>query len=297
MRVSSVLFAVVTLILVISLICIWFYPSIQDFMASNTMWNGIRSFSGEFGAESIDSLDDLGLPEETVLISIPYLEFSDDELASIKQFVGDGGTLLLMDDYGYGNSVLEYLGVNTRFSSESLLDPLFCYRNQWLPRVMDFSPEVKESGIDAVVLNHATTLANTRESETIAWSSSSSFLDINENEAWDQGEPKGPFPIAAQFRLGTGSVAVASDPSILINSMVGRDDNYAFVRYIINYNGEPKSILIDYSHLTKAPLDVSKMGLRSGREMLSSPYALVGVMALVFIAVSRFTLRKGETLD
>ncbi len=298
MRVSSVLIAVVTLVLVISLLCIWFYPSIQDFMASNTMWNGIKNFSSEFGAEHIDSLDDLpDLPKETVLISIPYLEFSDDELASIKQFVDDGGTLLLMDDYGYGNSVLEYLGASVRFSNEPLLDPLFCYKNQWLPRVMDFSPQVKASGIDAVVLNHATTLTSARESETIAWSSSSSFLDTNENESWNQGEPKGPFPIAAQFRLGTGSVAVASDPSILINSMVGRDDNYAFVRYIINYNGEPKSILIDYSHLTKAPLDVSKMGLRSGREMLSSPYALVGVMALVFIAVSRFTLRKGETLD
>ncbi len=64
MRVSSVIFSVIALVLVISLLSIWFYPSIQDFMASNTMWNGIKSFSSEFDAENIDSLDELpNLPE------------------------------------------------------------------------------------------------------------------------------------------------------------------------------------------------------------------------------------------
>ena len=298
MRVSSVLFIVITLVLAISLLCIWFYPSIQDYMASNSMWNGIRDFSGEFGVDDIDSLDELpDLPEGIVLISIPYLEFSNDDLANIKQFVLGGGTLLLLDDYGYGNSVLEYFDASVRFSNEPLLDPLFCYKNQWLPRVTDFSPDISESNINVVVLNHATALSNTVASETIAWSSGSSFLDTNESGTLDQDELNGPFPIAVQFRLGEGTVAVASDPSIMINSMVGRDDNYAFMQYLINLNGEPESILIDYSHLTKTPLDTSKMGLRSGREMLSSPYAMVGIMFLIFVVVSRITLRKGETIE
>jgi len=72
-RVSSVLFAVVTLILVISLLCIWFYPSVQDFMASNNMWNGIKDFSSEFNAGNINSSDDLpASPQETALVVIPY---------------------------------------------------------------------------------------------------------------------------------------------------------------------------------------------------------------------------------
>jgi hypothetical protein len=297
-RVSSVLFTVITLVLVISILSIWFYPSIQDFMAGNTMWNGIRDFSGEFSAADIDSMDELpDLPEGTVLISVPYLEYSDDELANIKQFVSDGGTLLLMDDYGYGNSVLAELGVGVRFSNIPLLDPLFNYKNQWLPKITDFSPEVVESGIDAVVLNHATTLTNTVASETVAWSSGSSFMDMNENGSWNQDEPKGPFPVAAQLHLGKGLVAIASDPSIMINSMVDRDDNYSFISYLSSHGDEQMDILIDRSHLTKAPLDVSKMRLRSGREMLSSPYALVGIIALIFVGVYRYTLWKGGSLD
>lgn len=297
MRVSSVLFTVVTLILAVSLLCIWFYPSIRDFMASNTMWNGIRSFSTEFGADAVESLDELpDLPEKTVLVAIPYLEYSDEELVEIKQFVADGGTLLLMDDYGYGNSFLEYLGVDARFTNKPLLDPLFSYKNQWLPRITDFSPEVKESGVEVIVLNHATSLTDVLPSSVIAWSSGSSFLDTNESGTWDPGEPKGPLAVAAKFRLGKGTLALVSDPSIMLNSMVGRDDNYSFIRYLTGHEGEQKRVLVDSSHLTKAPLDVSKTRLIDSREVLSSPYALVGITALIVVVVSRYTLKKGETI-
>ena len=297
MRVSSILFAVVVLVLVISLLCIWFYPSVQDFIASNIMWNGIRNFSSEFSVDNIESLDDLpDLSEKTVLVTIPYLEYSDKELANMKRFVDNGGTLLLMDDYGYGNTVLAYLGVSIRFSNKPLLDPLFCYKNQSIPRITDFAPKVREGGIDVVMLNHATTLTNVIEPEAIAWSSSASFLDINENGSWDEGEPKGPFAVAAKFRLGKGTLALVSDPSIVINAMVGRDDNYDFIRYLTRHKGEQKGMLVDSSHLTKAPLDVSKTRLIDSREVLSSPYALVGITAMIFIVVSRYTLKKGETI-
>ena len=297
MRVSSVLFTVITLILAVSLLCIWFYPSIQDFMASNTMWNGIRSFSTEFGADAVESLDDLpDLPEKAVLVTIPYLEYSDEELIQMKQFVTDGGTLLLMDDYGYGNSILTYLGVDARFTNKPLLDPLFSYKNQSMPRITDFAPEVKGSGVEVIVLNHATSLTDVEPGETIAWSSSASFLDIDESGAWEQDEPKGPFTVAAEFRLGKGTVALVSDPSIMINSMVGRDDNYSFIRYLTGHEGEQKGMLVDSSHLTKAPLDVSKTRLINTRGMLSHPYALLGITAMIVVVVSRYTLKKGETI-
>ena len=296
MRVSNVLFTVVVLILVISLLCIWFYPSVQDFMASNTMWNGVRTFSDEFSAANIDSLDNLpDLPEKTALVAIPYREYGDEELLRMKRFVNDGGTLLLMDDYGYGNSILTYLGVGVRFTNKPLLDSLFYYKNQSIPRITDFTPKVKESGIEVIMLNHATTLTNVVESDVIAWSSSASFLDVNENGVLDQGEPKGPFAVAAEFRLGKGTLALVSDPSIIINTMVGRDNNYDFIRYLTSHKGEQKEIMVDHSHLTEAPLDVSRTRLIDTREVLSSPYALLGITAMIFVTVSRYTLKKGET--
>lgn len=297
MRISSVLFAVVVLVLVISLLCIWFYPSVQDFMASNTMWNGIRNFCTEFSASNINSLDDLPeLPEKTALVAIPYLEYRDEELSKMKRFIDDGGTLLLMDDYGYGNSVLAYLGLDIRFSNKPLLDPLFCYKNQWMPKITDFASEVKESGINVMLLNHATALTNVSVSQALAWSSTASFLDLDENESWSQDEPKGPFAVAAKSRFGKGIVITVSDPSIIISSMLGQDDNYRFVEYLTRHNGEQKEVLVDYSHLSKAPLDVSKTRLVDTRQALSNPYALVGITALIFVVISRYTLKKEKTV-
>ncbi len=295
---SNVLFAVVVLILVISLLSIWFYPSVQDFMASNNMWNGIKNFSSESSANNIDSLDNLPdlLQQGTTLVLIPYIKLSGEELSKIRQSVNDGGTLLLMDDYGYGNSVLIYLGLSVRFDSRPLLDPLFNYKNQWMPRITDFTGDIKESGIHVVTLNHATALTGVQGSETLARSSATSFLDTNGDESHGINESNGPFPIAARFRFGQGTIAVVSDPSIMINSMVGRDDNYRFMEYLSSHNGQRSSIIVDRSHLTKAPLDVSKTRLISTQEVLSSPYALLGIIALVFVVVSRYTLKKGETV-
>jgi hypothetical protein len=295
--VSSVLLAVLVLILIISLLCIWFYPSVQDFMASNTMWNGIRNFCDEFDADNIDTLDDLPtLAEQTTLIAIPYLEYSDEELHKVKRFVDGGGTILLMDDYGYGNDVLAYLGLDIRFSNKPLLDPLFCYKNQWMPKITDFAAEVKENNISVMMLNHATTLTNPEETQVLAWSSTTSFLDMDEDESLSQDEIKGPFPVAARLLFGKGTIVIISDPSIIISSMVGRDDNYHFIEYLTQHRGERQDILVDRSHLSKAPLDVSKIRLLDTRELLSSPYALIGITAVIFVVVSRYTLPKGVTI-
>ncbi|MFC2044600.1 DUF4350 domain-containing protein [Chloroflexota bacterium] len=297
MKVSTVLLPVVVLTLIISLLCIWFYPSVQDFMAGNKMWNGINNFSDDFAADNVDSLDRLPvLPEKTALVAIPYLGYTNEELSKVKQFVNYGGTLLLMDDYGYGNDVLAYLDLNTRFSNKPLLDPLFCYKNQRMPRITDFAPDVKENGISVIMLNHATTLFNTEKAQLIAWSSAASFLDIDENESQSQDESNGPFPIAAKFQFGKGVIFAISDPSIVIDSMVSRDDNYRFIEYLTGDNGEQKHIMVDRSHLSKTPLDTSKIRLNTAREVMRSPHALIGITAVIFVIVFRYTLWKGGTI-
>lgn len=290
------LLAVSIIIVVISIICMWFYPSIQDFAASNRMWNGIKNFTSEFGASTIESPTSLpAAPEKTQLITIPYLDYTDQDLEQLRQFVEEGGSLILMDDYGYGNRLLEYLGVTVRLSGEPLLDPLFCYKNQWMPRVTDFSSELNNTGVKAVMLDHATAILDATNTDVVAWSSSTSFLDLNDNGAWEESEPKGPFPVAAEFRFGKGTVDVVSDPSLMINSVYGRDDNYQFMKYLLSRQGDIEKTLIDNSHLTKAPLDVSKTRLTEARQVLTTPYAVLGVLALIFVAVSGYTLRKGET--
>jgi hypothetical protein len=201
-----------------------------------------------------------------------------------------------MDDLGYGNSVLEYLGLPARFTHVMLLDPLFCYKNGRLPRITTFSDPVAANGIHSLILNHATFLDSVDSASVIAWSSNESFADSNSDGDRDQEESPGPFPVAAEYTLGAGRVEIVSDPSLIINSMQDLADNKIFMRYIMQRSGVPSAIASDRSHLSKAPLDTTKTGLQEARRFIAHPYFMLLVVALFIILISRYLLKKGEII-
>ena len=216
-----------------------------------------------------------------------------DELTQMKQFVENGGKLILMDDFGYGNSFLEYAGVPARFDNTPLLDPLFNYKNEYFPRILDFNAGITGSGIKFIAFNHGTALSGVSQSQALAWSSSMSFLDTNQNGNLDPGEPKGPFVVAASISLGGGTIDLVSDSSLIMNAAPGTNDNNAFVNYLMTSNGAPAKVLFDRAQVTKSPLDISKIKLDNVRGVLSNPYTLVGIIALVFVIITWYIYRRG----
>jgi hypothetical protein len=285
---------VIILVVFVALAAIWFYPSLQAFMASNTMWNGINKFSRAYNVQNIDSVAALPTdPKQDVLIVVPYTSFSTGELTQMKQFVENGGKLILMDDFGYGNSFLAYAGVSARFDDNPLLDPLFNYKNEYFPRILDFNAGVTGSGIKLLAFNHGSALSGVTQSQATAWSSSMSFLDTNQNGNLDPGEPQGPFAVAASISLGGGTIDLVSDSSLIMNAAPGTNDNNAFVSYLINSNGTPVKVLFDRAQVTKSPLDASKIQLDRARGVLSNPYTLVGITALVFVIITWYIYRRG----
>ena len=294
MKTSRLMGLVIILVVFVSLAAIWFYPSVQAFMASNTMWNGINKFSKEFNVQNIDSFAALPVaPKQDVLIAVPYVPYTTDELAQMKQFVENGGKLVMMDDFGYGNSFLEYAGIPARFDNTPLLDPLFNYKNEYFPRILDFNASVTGSGIKVIAFNHGTALSGVSQSQALAWSSSMSFLDTNQNGNLDPGETQGPFVVAASISLGEGTVDLVSDSSMIMNAAAGSNDNNAFVNYLMTSNGTPAKVLFDRSQVTKSPLDASKIQLDNMRGVLSNPYTLVGIIALVFVIITWYIYRRG----
>jgi len=269
-------------IIVLLAIVIWFYPSSEDFRVENPFWNGAKAFAARFDASTLRSLQDLPAdPEGTVLVVIPYTDFTEAELAGLESYVSGGGTLILADDYGYGNEVLDYLGLDARFVGEPLLDPLFNYKNGWFPRVTGFTPSPMTEDVESVILNHATSLETGSGFEVIAQTSKSSFLDLNGNLKWDEEEPTGPLPISARISVGEGMVILLADPSIVLNSMRGLEDNERFVKNLLESRSPEPEILLDQSHLPEASLDEAKGRLRVARDALSNPLGIMGLVAAV----------------
>ena len=278
------------------IIVVWLYPSSNDFSAENPSWNGAAEFTDSFVTSSLRSYADLPEnPEDTVLVLIPYIEFTDSDLALLSSYINDGGTLVLADDYGYGNTVLEYLQINASFNGEPLLDPVFNYKNSFFPRVTDFASSTLTENLDSIVLNHATGMTIGDGVEIIAQSSATSFIDLNDDQLYDQEEPLGPLPVAAQADFNDGMVIMLSDPSIIINCMQDMDDNLTFITNIMQIKGADSDIMIDESHLPSANLDEAKSILTSMRDALATPAGTIAVVTaiVVLILLPIWLRRKG----
>jgi len=264
------------------LLLVWFVPLDDDFRTGNPSWNGSQYICAHHEAIPVDSLADLpDSPQHSTLILIPYLDFTPAELDTLHHFVIHGGTLILADDYGYGNQVLERLGLAARFSGQSLLDPILHYKNKWLPRITRFYPGTVTSGIDSIVLNHATTIDNLETGAAIALSSSFSFLDRNGNSIRDDDEPNGPLPVISRHHLGSGRVFLVTDPSIFINSMETVADNNAFLQTIAS--SAVSGLYIDQSHLPPSNLYHMKSLLIKTRDFFTSPVITVELIIMILL--------------
>jgi len=298
MRNTSLIAIVLAVVLCSSWLGIVFYPSPQDFMRSNPSWNGLKDFSHRTHADMVTSLSKVEFGTERVLLTIPYLQYNDNDLQKVTDFVQGGGTLLVMDDYGYGNQVLEALSLGMTFDGNPMLDPYLCYRNEKLPIVTDLAPYIQDVGVKSLILNHATALTISSPGQILARSSNSAYIDQNENLSWDAGEPQGPFVIAAKAALGQGTVIAVADPSILINSMDDRADNEAFVDELISVAGENPKIYVDTAHLPKETLDHAKDFWETAKERMSNPYGLVllvgGILALTVVPFWRKGAKVGR---
>jgi len=297
-KISHLFGLVLCTIVIISLAVLWFVPSNQIFMTSNAVWNGARDFVDKSKVQDINTYADLpGELQQSALISIPYIEYSATDLSALQQYIENGGTLILMDSFGYGNRLLEYLNIAARFRNTILLDPLFNFKNEYFPRITDFSASVKDAGVQVIGFNHGTILDNVPDSQILAQSSIMSFVDTNGNGEWDQDEPKGPFAVAGEYAIGKGTLRLVSDPNIIINVMLNSNDNYKFIQYLVAPSGEPVSIYLDMAHLPESPLDTSKKDLTMVRGFLSHPYIILGITAGFFVIITLYTYKRGQIVD
>ena len=275
-------------IAILLVVLIWFYPSNRDSGPNNHSWNGLTDFIADFQVSRISSLDDLTpSPQGTVLVMIPYTPFSDSELEGLREYAAGGGTLVILDDYGYGNQILDYLGVEPRFTGDPLIDPLFNYRNSSLPKITNFDQGTSSSGVEVIVLNHASSIADAPADGTMALSSRFSFLDLDDSSMWDVDEPEGPFVVACSMGYQSGHIVLISDHSILINSMLEMEDNHLFIEEALAVGGAYTGVIIDESHLPPSPLEGAQATLEVARSALETPEGTIGLaLAMLVLALA-----------
>lgn len=260
-------------------------PPPEDFHIQNPAWNGLTELRERYGVMSVRNLTELA-GEGTLLIIGPSEDYGEEELEALRIFVTRGNTVVLADDFGKGNQVLSYLGLNIRFNGSLLADPLFKEKAKYLPKAFLLEPHAGK-----LQLNYATIVEGSGY-EPLALSSEFSYLDLNLNGKYDEGEPAGPFVVAARAKLGEGYVIVVSDSSIFINAMLDEESNDALLRSLIGGG----AVYLDVGHWRLGSLSLIKSYLATIYEVLKAPelkYALAVVLIAISSKVTVKRVRRG----
>jgi len=256
-QVLTILIAIIIISPLISFTVPTRYYNVPELSIYNTTWNGCSKLknSVEENGYSVSVIITTTVimkrfNYEGVLVIIgPRSEYSSDEIEEISNFVSHGGGLLLVDDFGSGNSIADYFGFH--FSKEKLIDYGSYDRSPYLPVIVDFANHSITRNVSAIIMNKPTALSISADVETIAYSSNKSWLDFDNDEKWDvDNETRGPLPVIQARTYGQGKIVVISDPSMFNNDMIDRRDNLVLFINIINWlmPTNASTVIFDESH-------------------------------------------------
>ncbi len=239
-----------------------------DFSIYNSGWNGcsrlaVRTYdTGRFTPNlELSSGEEMEIvhrdivsydlqPELSTMVFLgPKRDFDAQETDHIHNFLINGGNVLLADDIGRGNSLLNALeGTDSRFVRDPVLDLSF-EKKPHFAVAYDLKDHPITKNVSHILLNKPTAIEPDENATSLVYTSRASWLDKNRNGIWDLGEPKGGFPVLTVEPYGRGSLVLLSDPSVLINSMLDKLDNRIFANNILGYiSAEKDNVIFDESH-------------------------------------------------
>lgn len=250
-------------------------------------WEGtseLRSEAQTAGAETIVATDTAEYEETpaegTVAVAVAADEqYGPEDRARLNEFVRSGGTLVIADDVGETNQLLQEIGASTRIVGDPLRDEREYHRSPALPVATQTADHPYVSESDSFTLNYGTALAP-NGADVLIQTSEYAYLDANRNQRFDEGETLGARPVMTTEEIGEGEVVVISDSSSLINVMLERPGNRAFVQQLFAAH---ERVLIDQSQATDLPpLALSLLALRDSAILqLLFVSGLVGGVALL----------------
>ncbi len=262
------------------------FPPLDDLWLENPFWNGLSNVYSRLHPVRLRDLTSLRSVVEpsvcTVLMLGPSRPFTAREVEAVRAFLVSGGRVVLADDFGTGNSLLQGLDLEVRFSGLLLLDPLFKNKNSHMPRVSNVSSSRYTDGVEGLTLNYPTVLNHTKTVLVLAWSTPFSYLAAAPSRP-SNDSVAGPFPVVAEVTVREGSLILISDSSLFINSMLDQGGNMALLRGVAG-----GTVYLDEAHSMSSRLAKVKMFMaevQSLLRMMEIRYTLTGLLVLVVVKV------------
>jgi len=202
--------------IVLFIVVLRFSQNRDDFSTYNPEWNGGMQIKNELSENhtviSTPLTDDLSAhdPGTTAFISKKDIDI-------MKKFIENGGLLIIADDFGTGNDLLNNLTSHLAFSNMLMLDDVNYWENITFPVVT-----TNITNVSNITMNFPTSLI-VKDNSVKILASSSMFSWLSTGDM-DRGFGS-QYPVIASTASGKGTILAIADPSIFINSMLPMSEN------------------------------------------------------------------------
>jgi hypothetical protein len=283
-------------------------PITETHYPLNDGWNGCSQIYAMTPRPQLLYSYQTPLPIATALITIigPTIPFQSSETAELRSFLQNGGTVLLADDFGTGNGLLQDLNVSARFSGQALADLYFYSKTSSFPLISDLVPDPLSRNITALMLDHPTyiEILNPSLVKVVALSSPFSFVDLQNNGILSPNETTQAYPVIATTHIGTGLLVLVANSNMFDNELIELFNNQLFFRNLLRIASG--TTVFDLAHLKSAPLtnpritfrkelDTSLTVLQSTLVQSLAVAGLILVFAGVFLVMGRQRKTRGYT--
>lgn len=266
----------------------------DPFNPYNHGWDGTSEFHEDAAMGTITSSDDLAAvsPAETTVFLIAP-EPAAVEADEYEAFVQDGGTLVVMDNFGEGgNEVLASLGAEARIHGWLLRDEDHVTEGPNMPIAPTVTDHALTGGAEQLSLNYAS-VVEPGDATVLARTSEVAYL-VPEPAADPDDEATDPAAMAVvtEEEIGNGTVVTVSDPSVAINVMYGEPDNDRFLGGLagdVAYH--------DLRHGTSVPPLVAATGAVRASPLAQVLLGVVGVAAVTAGSVVRSRRRPAGEVE
>lgn len=217
----------------------------------NPTWEGtsdLRTDTGDAESQvllSAEGYERLETNRTVVFIIAPTKEPTAADGTRIQQFVSNGGTLIIADDFGpHGNAVLADVGAEARIDGALLRDELEYAAGPTFPIAGNVTEHRYTTDVERLTLNHGSAV-RANGANVLIRTSPVAYLDQTATGNLTEGDEVGGHPVVTEEAVGNGTVLTVSDPSIFINTMLAKPDNGVFAAAILD--GYDRAVF-DYAH-------------------------------------------------
>lgn len=242
------------------------------------------------------------LPIAPSLITIigPKIPFNKPEGMEVSSFLKAGGTVVVADDYGTGNTLLDNLNVSMRFSGKPIADLYFYSRSPSFPVISQFTSDTLTKNLTAILLDHPSYIevADSATTKVLARSSPFSFIDQLNNGTLPPTENTTSYPIIVTGQIGKGLLVLVASSYVFTNEMINELNNRVLFSNLVEFANETATF--DVVHLNRALLTAPRISFRneldSSVTFLHSTLTQLTLAAVLVVVFSGIFVREKRVM-